>query len=99
MFTELIADWRMPPARAWRMLTGVGYAAGSLTPEQIQRVEILVLVDLAMRGSVEGSVGDWLTTPNAAPLFSGSAPADYLTKLGQPGYVGLLRQVAHWQGL
>ncbi len=34
-----------------------------------------------------------------APLFAGSAPADYLTKLGQPGYVALLRQVLHWQGL
>ena len=80
------------------MLTGVGYAAGSLTPDQIQRVEILVLVDLAMRGSVDGSVGAWMTRPNAAPLFAGSAPADYLTRLGQPGYVGL-RQVLHWQGL
>ena len=99
MFRGLVADWRMPPARAWRMLTGVGWQAGSLTAEQVQRVEILALVDLAMRGIAAVPVGEWLVTPNAAPLFAGSAPADYLTKLGQPGYVALLRQVTRWQGL
>ncbi len=38
-----------------------------------------------------------MTRPNGAPLFAGAAPVDYLTRLGQPGYVGLLRQVLHWQ--
>ncbi len=80
------------------MLTGVSFQAGSLSSEQIQRVEILAMVNQAMRGIAIGTVGEWLTTPNAAPLFAGSAPADYLTKMGQPGYVGLLRQVLHWQG-
>ena len=61
------------------MLTGVGYQAGCL--------------DQALQGVALGSVGEWLVTPNAAPLFAGSAPAEYLTKLGQPGYVRLLRQV------
>lgn len=98
VFRALIAEWRLPPARAWRMLTGVGYQAGALSAEQIQHVEILAMVNQAMQGVAVGSVGEWLVTPNAAPLFAGRAPADYLTKLGQPGYVGLMRQVLHWRG-
>ena len=52
VFRTLIADWRVPPARVWRVLTGVGYAVGSLTADQVQRVEILALVDEAMQGNV-----------------------------------------------
>ncbi len=97
VFRTLIAEWQMPPTRAWRMLTGLSYQAGALSDEQIQRVEILFVVNQALRGVAVGSVGEWMVTPNAAPLFAGTAPADYLTKLGQAGYVGLLRQVLHWQ--
>ena len=99
VFRALIADWRVPPARAWRMLTGVGYQAGSLTPDQVQRVEILAMVDQAMQGTVVGSVGEWMEKPNTAPIFAGSAPMDYLARLGQPGYEALLRQVVRWRGL
>ncbi len=99
VFRGLIFEWQMPQARAWRMLTGVGWQAGSLSAEQIQRVEILFVVNQALQGVALGSVGVWLVTPNAAPLFAGTAPADYLIKLGQSGYVGLLRQVLHWQEL
>ena len=79
MFRGLIAEWRMPPARAWRMLTGVGYQAGALSVEQIHRVEILALLDLAMRGIAAVPVGEWMVTPNGAPLFAGSSPADSLS--------------------
>ena len=99
VFRALIANWRVPPARAWRMLTGVGYQAGSLTPDQVQRVEILAMIDQAMQGNVVGSVGEWMVKPNPAPIFAGSAPMDYLARLGQPGYEALLRQVARWRGL
>ena len=97
VFLALIAEWRLPPARAWLMLTGLGYQADSLSAEQVQLVEILVLVNKAMQGNVVGSVGEWMTRPNAAPLFAGSAPVDYLARLGQPGYVALFRQVLQWQ--
>ena len=96
-FLGLIEQWRMPPARAWRMLTGVGYRAGSLSPEQIGRVDALMTIDAAMQGIALGSVGEWLMKPNAAPLFGGSAPVDYLTRLGGPGYVSMLRQVLRWK--
>ena len=96
-FRTLIEQWRMPPARAWRMLTGVGYQAGSLLPEQIERVDALLAIDGAMQGIAMGSVGEWMVKPNAAPLFAGSAPVDYLTRLGGQGYVAVLRQVLRWQ--
>ena len=76
------------------MLTGVGYQVGSLMADQVQRVEILAMVDLAMQGNVIGSVGEWMAKPNAAPIFAGPAPMDYLARLGQPGYEAVLRQVA-----
>ncbi len=66
MFRGLVADWRMPPARAWRMLTGVGWQAGALTAEQIQRVEILVPGEPGDAGQLPRcSVGEWMVTPNA----------------------------------
>ena len=37
-YLALIKAWKLPPARGWRMLTGLGYRAGSLTSDQIQRV-------------------------------------------------------------
>ena len=99
VFRALIEKWRMPSARAWRMLTGVGYQAGSLSPEQIGRVDALMAIDDAMQGITLGSVGEWMVQPNPAPLFGGSAPVDYLTRLGGPGYVGVLRQVFRWHAM
>ena len=81
------------------MLTGVGYQAGSLTADQVQRVGVLAMVDQVMRGNVVGSVGEWMEKPNTAPIFVGSSPVDYLTRVGPPGYVALLRQVARWRGV
>ena len=98
-FLGLIERWRMPPARAWRMLTGVGHRAGSLSPEQVGRVEALLAIDDAMQGIALGSIGDWMVKGNAAPLFGGAAPADYLTRMGGPGYVAVLRQVLRWKTL
>ena len=77
---------------------GRGYQAGALTADQVQRVEILTLVNKAMRDTAVGSFGRWLITSNAAPIFTGSAPANYLTRIGGPGFEGLLRQVVAWQG-
>ncbi len=95
-FQALITDWRLAPARAWRMLTGVGYQAGSLSPEQVARVEMLVELDRIMRPVAPGSVGEWMVEPNRAALLEGSAPVDYLTKRGGRGYAALLRQAQQW---
>ena len=48
-FLELIRRWKLPPSRCWRMLTGVGYRAGSLTPDQFARVQHMVAIDVGMR--------------------------------------------------
>ncbi len=57
-FLELLAAWKLPPARGWRMLTGLGYRAGSLTPDQIARVQHLVAIDAGMRGIRGDAVGE-----------------------------------------
>ena len=31
-----------------------------------------------------------------APLLAGHSPMDYLTEVGTPGYLALLRQVRRW---
>ncbi len=98
-FLGLIAAWRMPSARAWRMLTGLGHRAGALSAEQVARVDALLAIDAAMQGIALGSVGEWMVQSNAAPLFGGSAPVDYLTRLGGPGYAAVLRQVLRWQAM
>ena len=43
-------------ARAWRMLTGVGYQAGSLSPEQVSRVEMLSCAVLPLHPSWGGAM-------------------------------------------
>ena len=95
-FNALIAAWAMPPARAWRMLTGVGWQAGSLTDDQAVRVAHLVAIDTGMRAIGGQPVGTWMVTGNPAPLLAGAAPVDYLAKRGMAGYVALLRQVQRW---
>jgi hypothetical protein len=59
-FLELLQGWKLPPAQAWRMLTGVGYRAGSLTPDQIVRVQHLVAIDTGMRLIKGDGAGEWM---------------------------------------
>ncbi len=42
------------------MLTGLGYRAGSLTPDQIGRVQHLVAIDAGMRTIRGDTVGEWM---------------------------------------
>ncbi len=98
-FLDLLAAWKLAPARGWRMLTGLGYRAGSLTPEQIAKVQHLVAVDADMRSIRGDSVGEWMVTGNGAAVLAGSAPVDFLTRAGTPGYAALARQVRIWARL
>ena len=75
------------------MLTGVGWSAGSLTPDQIVRVECLVAINAGLNSA---DVGRWMTTGNPSPLLCGSSPVDYLTRTGTRGYVSLAQQVDRW---
>ncbi len=97
-FLGLLRTWRLPPARGWRMLTGVGWQAGSLTADQVTRVEHLVAVDIGLR-AMKLDPGEWMVVPNPAPVLSGSAPVDYLTRNGTRGCEALARQVDRWRGL
>jgi hypothetical protein len=97
-FHDLLLAWKLPPARGWRMLTGVGWQAGSLTPEQIGRVQHLVAIDAGLR-AIRTSPGEWMVTTNPAPVLSGSAPVDYLMRTGTRGYEALAQQVDRWRGL
>ncbi len=98
-FLDLLAGWKLAPARGWRMLTGLGYRAGSLTPDQIAKVQHLVAIDAGMRAIRGDTVGEWMVTGNGAAVMSGSSPVDFLTRAGAPGYVALSRQVAIWAGM
>ena len=95
-FLGLLATWRLAPARGWRMLTGLGYRAGSLTPDQIGRVQHLVAIDAGMRIIRGDTIGEWMVTSNGSAVLSGSSPVDFLTRAGTPGYVTLARQVRIW---
>jgi hypothetical protein len=59
-FLGLLQVWKLAPARGWRMLTGLGYRAGSLTPDQIARVQHLMAIDAGMRTIKGDAVGEWL---------------------------------------
>ena len=95
-FLEMLRTWNLPPARAWRMLTGVGYRAGSLTADQIARVHHLVAIDVGMRTIKGAGVGEWMVAGNGSAVTSGSSPIDFLTRAGTGGYAALARQVGIW---
>ena len=78
------------------MLTGLGYRAGSLTPAQVGRVQQLLAIDAGMRSVYGSAVGDWMVTRSEAAGLAGSAPVDYLTRAGTPGYAAPARQVEQW---
>ena len=86
----------MAPARGWRMLTGLSYRAGSLTPDQIARVQHLVAIDAGMRTIRGDTVGEWMVAGNGSAVLSGAAPVDFLTRAGTLGYATLARQVGIW---
>jgi hypothetical protein len=90
-FLELIRLWKLPPPRGWRMLTGVGYRAGSLTPDQIARVQHLVVIDTGMRLIKGDAVSEWMVAGNGAAVLSGASPDDFLTRAGTRGYEALAR--------
>ena len=96
-FLKLIEQWRLPPARCWRMLTGVGYRAGSLTTDQIARMQHLISIDAGMRAIKGDAVGEWMVAGNGAAVLSGSSPIDFLTRAGTSGYAALAKQVATWE--
>ena len=75
------------------MLTGLGYGAGSLTPDQIARVKHLAAIDAGMRAIRGDTVSDWLVAGHGLAVTSGSAPVDFLTRAGTVGYAALARQV------
>ena len=97
-FLELLRGWKLAPApaRGWRMLTGLGYRAGSLTPDQITRVQYLVAIDAGMRTIKGEEVSEWLVAGNGSGVTSGASPMDFLTRAGTPGYAALARQVGIW---
>ena len=95
-FLELIRRWKLPPSRCWRMLTGVGYRARSLTPDQIARVQHLIAIDAGMRTVRGDDVGEWMVTGNGAAMLFGSSPIDFLTHAGIVGYAALAWQVGIW---
>ncbi len=92
-FLGLLQVWKLAPARGWRMLTGLGYRAGSLTPDQIARVQHLVAIDAGMRTIKGDAVGDWMVAGNGSAVTSGASPVDFLTRAGTAGYASLARQV------
>ena len=85
-FLDLLRQWKLAPARGWRMLTGVGWQAGLPTADQIDRVQDLVAIDAGLRPRL---VSEWMMTGNPAPLLCGSSPVDYLTRTGTRGHVAL----------
>ncbi len=95
-FLGLLQGWKMAPARAWRMLTGLGYRAGSLTPDQITRVQHLIAIDAGMRTIKRDRVGEWMVAGNTLAVTSGAAPVDFLARAGTSGYASLARQVGIW---
>jgi hypothetical protein len=78
------------------MLTGLGYRAGSLTPDQIARVEHLMAIDAGMRTIKGDAVGEWPVAGNGSAVLSGSSPIDFQTRAGTAGDPALARQVAAW---
>jgi hypothetical protein len=63
-FLGLLQTWKLSPARGWRILTGLGYRAGSLTFDQLARVQHLVAIDAGMRTIKCDAVGDWMVAGN-----------------------------------
>ena len=75
------------------MLTGFGYRAGSLTPDQIARAQHLMAIDAGMRIVRGDDVGEWVVTGTGAAMLFGSSPIDFLTHAGIVGYGALAWQV------
>jgi hypothetical protein len=95
-FLGLLQAWKLAAARGWRMLTGLGYRAGSLTSDQIARVQHLAAIDAGMRTIKGNAVGEWMVAGNGSAVTSGAAPVDFLTRAGTVGYAALARQVGIW---
>lgn len=94
-FDELRERWRLPADRAWRMLTGKPARPRTLSDDEVRRVALLVAAE-AVLATVVRDVGAWAVDPNPGPLLMGWSPVDYLTRLGTPGYLALLRQARRW---
>jgi hypothetical protein len=96
-FLGLLQAWKLAPARGWRMLTGLGYRAGSLTPDQIARVQHLVAIDAGMRTIKGDAVGEWMVAGNGSGVTSGAAPMDFLTRSGTETF--MLKFAVRWRPL
>ena len=95
-FARMMYAWRMPPGRAWQMLTGHPRPLAALTEDHTVKVAHLLEIDRGLREIVGKPVGEWMRQASRSPFFGGTAPADYLTGRGMPGYVDLHQQVRRW---
>ena len=75
------------------MLTGRPRHPKHLTEDQACRMQLLLTME-AMLGAIltRMDVGAWMVEPNPGLLLAGKAQVDFLTRMGTPGYVSLLRQ-------
>ena len=80
---QLLAVWTLSSARGWRVLTGLGYHAGSLKLDQIARVQHFMAIDAGMRTIRGDTVGRWMVTGSGSAVTFGTAPVDFFTWAGR----------------
>ncbi len=108
-FLAIAAKWGLNEAQARGLLGGVAsstYHAWKTNPkgkkldqDSLMRISLVIGIYKALHIYFGQPWADrWVTLENRGPMFSGSAPIDYMLRHGQPGMVEVRRMLDAWRG-
>lgn len=108
-FVNITEKWNLTEAQARGLLGGIAsstYHAWKTQPrgrkldqDTLIRISLVLGIYKALNIYFGKPWADrWVTLSNRAPLFSGSAPIDFMLRHGQPGMIQLRRMLDSWRG-
>ena len=108
-FVAIAAKWGLNETQARGLLGGVAsstYHAWKSNPrgrrldqDALVRISLVIGIYKALNIYFGKPWADrWVTLGNRGPLFTGSAPIDYMLRQGQPGMVEVRRMLDAWRG-
>ncbi|GCD74190.1 hypothetical protein NBRC3299_0482 [Acetobacter pasteurianus NBRC 3299] len=94
---RIMTEWKIPVTQAARLCdmsestwkrARKGEFSGELTHDQMLRLSALIGIYKSLKLYFDDSLAaQWMTLPNAGPLFNGAKPVDILIEDGLPAFL------------
>ncbi len=108
-FLKITAKWGLAEPQSRGLLGGIASSTfhawkgapgkQKLTQDVLLRISLVIGIYKALHIYFGDEWADrWVTLGNRGPMFSGTAPIDYMIRQGQPGMFQVRRMLDAWRG-